>query len=128
MAKIKLGNRPKNFKRVIKFPMLDGTTGAIEMTYKYRTRTEFGTFIDDMLEKAGGVKTDVADEKFSMAELMAKSADSNADYVLQVAEGWDVDAEFDKESIEQLGDEVPAAINAIMETYRTAITEGRLGN
>lgn len=127
MAKIKLGNRPKNFKRIVKFPMLDGTTGQIEMTYKYRTRKEFGEFIDALLKKAG--ETNKAEgAEFSMAELMEKTAGSNADYILDVAEGWDVDAEFTKENLEQLSDEVPAAAAAIMEQYRAAVTEGRLGN
>lgn len=39
MAKIKLGARPKNFTRTVSFPMLDGSTGKIEVTYKYRTRS-----------------------------------------------------------------------------------------
>lgn len=127
MAKIKLGARPKNFKRSVKFPMLDGSTGQIECTFIYRTRKEFGEFIDELVT-AAGEKERPADEKFSMAELMEKTAGSNADYVLKVVEGWDVDADFTRENIEQLSDELPAAVNAIMETYRTAVTEGRLGN
>ena len=52
MAKIKLGNRPKNFKRIVKFQMLEGGEGAIECVYKYRTRKEFGEFIDGIMEAA----------------------------------------------------------------------------
>jgi hypothetical protein len=128
MAKIKLGNRPKNFKKVITFPMLDGSTGSIEVTYKYRTRTEFGFFIDEILEAAGKNKSQNGDTEFSMADLMEKTAGSNADYVLQVVEGWNLEEELSRANVEQLADELPAAVNAIMETYRVAITEGRLGN
>lgn len=126
MAKVVLGARPKNFKKVVKFPMLDGTTGQIEMSYKYRTRTEFGKFIDDLMEKAG--TTPAPDGKFSMADLMAKTADSNAEYILSVADGWDVVADFTLANVQQLADEIPGAANAIMEDYREAITAGRLGN
>lgn len=125
MAKIKLGNRPKSFKKSVSFPMLDGTTGVIEVSYKYRTRTEFGQFIDALMEAAG--KTPSSD-KFSMADLMEKTAGANADYIMQVVDGWDVDAEFTRENVQQLSDEVPAAVTAIMDGYRAAVTEGRLGN
>ena len=127
MAKIILGSRPKSFKSAVKFPMLDGTTGVIEISYRYRTRKEFGVFIDELMESAGSqVKPD--DEKFSMADLMEKTAGSNADYILQVVEGWNIESDLTHENVQQLADELPAAVNAIMEQYRTAITEGKTKN
>lgn len=127
MATIKLGARPKAFKRAVTFPMLDGTTGTIEVSFKYRTRKEFGEFIDTMMAAAGEQKP-AADEPFSMAALMEKTAGANADYVLQVADGWNLDEPLNHATVEQLSDEIPAAVTAIMEAYRVAITEGRLGN
>jgi len=127
MAKITLGQKPKAFKRQVSFPMLDGTTGQIEMTFRYRTRSEFGTFIDEMLADAGREKTPNPDD-FSMHDLMSKTAEANADYVIKVAEGWDLQDEFTRANVVQLSDEVPAAVLSIMEAYKTAITEGRLGN
>ena len=127
MAKITLGARPKSFKRVVKFPMIEGGEGSIECHFKYRTRKEFGVFIDELMESAGEtVKPD--DEKFSMAALMEKTAGSNADYVLKVMDGWNLESELTHSNIEQLSDEIPAAINAIMDAYRVAITEGLRGN
>jgi hypothetical protein len=125
MAKIKLGSRPKSFSKVVKFPMLDGSTGAINVTFKYRTRTEFGEFIDALL--AGAEKSPEGAE-FSMEELMHKAAGSNADYLLQVIEAWDLDEDLNRANLQQLSDEVPAAVVAIMDIYRSACTEGRLGN
>ena len=52
MTKIVLGKRPDTFKRAVSFPMLDGSTGKITVDYVYRTKSEFGMFIDDLLEKA----------------------------------------------------------------------------
>ena len=52
-SKIKLGNRPKSFKRIVTFDMLEGGKGSIECIYKYRTRSEFGVFVDALMEAAG---------------------------------------------------------------------------
>jgi hypothetical protein len=126
-SKIMLGKRPASFNHTVKFPMLDGTEGSIACVFKYRTRKEFGVFIDGIMEAAG--MTPQADgEKFSMATLMEKTAGANADYILQVLDGWNLEEELSRASLEQLADEIPAATTAIMEQYRVAITEGRLGN
>ncbi len=126
MAKLKLGNRPKNFKRVVKFDMLDGTQCEIEAVFKYRTRSEFGVFIDGLFEQAKS--KDSSAGNLSMAELMEKTRETNADYLLDILDGWDLDEELDRQSLQQLADEVPGAVGAMMESYRTAIIDGRVGN
>lgn len=126
-TKIKLGSRPKSFTRIVKFPMLEGGEGSIECTFKYRTRSEFGVFIDALVESAGA-KPKEDGEKFSMEELMERTAGQNAKYILDVLEGWNLDEDLNQANVQQLADELPAAAAAIMETYRTAVTEGRLGN
>jgi hypothetical protein len=126
MAKIKLGSPPKNFRHVVKFPMLDGSEGAIEVSFVYRTRKQFGEFIDSLVTGAKDAPTD--GEAFSMARLMAKAAGSNADYIMRVADGWNLDEPFNLETVGQLADEIPAAATAIMEAYSGAVQNGRLGN
>ena len=126
-TKIKLGSRPKSFTRIVKFPMLEGGEGSIECTYKYRSRSEFGVFIDALLESAGAKPKDDG-EKFSMAELMERTAGQNAKYIMDVLEGWNLDEDLSQANVQQLADELPGAAAAIMETYRTACVEGRLGN
>lgn len=125
-TKIKLGNRPKNFPRTISFPMLDGSQGSIEVSYKYRTRTEFGAFLDVLFKDAG--ISPAEGDAILMEKVMAKTRDSNAAYILQVIDGWNLDEPFTLEAVRQLCDELPAASAAIMEGYRLAINEGRLGN
>ena len=124
--KIKLGNRPKNFKRVITFPLIEGGEGAIEVTYKYRTRQEFGSFIDGIF--AAAKEEQPQDGEFKMSDLMGKTRDKNAAYLLDVIEGWNLDEPLNRETAEQLCDELPAAAAEIMEVYRSATVEGRLKN
>ncbi len=130
MAKIKLGARSASFKKNIKVPMLDGSEATVEVQYVYRTRTEFGAFVDSMLAKAGVEPASQAEEdvKFSLESALAKTRDTNASYIREIALGWNLDEEFNVENIRQLCDEVPGAALAIIDSYRVAVSEGRLGN
>ena len=120
MATIKLGATPKTIKHTVKFPMLDGTQGEIACIFKYRTRREFGEFVERL---SGQVKP--AD---GVAAVHAGEVEQRASYLLDILEGWDLDVKLSRESLIQLADELPAAANAILDAYRGAIIEGRLGN
>lgn len=124
--KIKLGARPESFKRTVTFPLVEGGEGAIEVSYKYRTKTEFGEFIDRLFADAKEERP--ADGEFKMADLMAKARDKNAAYLLDVMDGWNLEEPLNRETAEQLCDEIPAAATEIMEVYRQAIVEGRVKN
>ena len=140
MAKVKLGARPKNFKRELKFTMIDGSIGSMEVTYTYRTRKEIGAFADETqakikaaldveieaVKKAGEAGDDLPE--FKQSDSIARQDEFNVDYVMESVEGWNLDIPFDREAVEQLAEELPAAITAIIGTYRDAILEGRLGN
>ncbi|GAB3763469.1 hypothetical protein GCM10028796_17010 [Ramlibacter monticola] len=128
MAKIKLGARPKSFKRTVKFPMLEGGEGAIEVSFKYRTRSEFGAFLDEVMAAGKARAQEQPSEDLSVEELHKRTAAANTDYILQIADGWNLDEEFSHANVLQLCDELPGAANAVMEIYRVAINEGRLGN
>jgi len=136
MAKIKLGSRPKNFKREIKFPMLDGTTGTFNATFKYMTRSEYAEFIDARIQEAvAAEKTSTAAPASADSEILysAKADSEKTDaakvsFVMAVVESWDLDVPFDREAVTQLADEIPAGITAVIDTYRMAVVEGRLGN
>jgi len=151
MAKIKLGERPKSFKHTVTFPMLDGSKGNIEVTYKYRTRTEYGTFLDDwrkrrkaMLEADQAQEQQARDaaakaaaeagqeppaQEFSTGDAQRKISEASADFLLEIAEGWNGDdIPFERDGLEQLADDLPAAVAAMQDADWLAITEGRLGN
>lgn len=127
MANITLGKRPESFKHPVKFPMLDGTVGEITITFKYRTRTEYGQFIDKVMADAG-IENRKGQEKISLEALMKQSNNNSADHLMQVILDWDLAVPLSRDAVKQLSDEQPAAAAEIMETYRVACNEGRLGN
>lgn len=129
MATIKLGARPKNFTQTITVPMHEGETGVIKVSYRYRTRTEYGAFIDGLVRDSGVPAVADGEEIGAvMTRAMAAARDKNADYIMQIVDGWNLEAEFSRAAVVQLCDELPGAALAIMKAYTDAITEGRLGN
>lgn len=132
MAKITLGKSPKSFKSKVTFPLPGGETGSIEASYIYRTRREFGELIDELFgaqQEAQAPVDSAAPEPFSMAKTMDKTVEANADYLVRIMDGWDIDGTpFNRANAMQLCDELPGAAMALIEGYRSAITEGRLGN
>lgn len=140
MAKIILGKRPKNFKRTVTFEMPGEGAGSIEVNFKYRTRTEFAAFQDEIQAavKAEGEKeiarlTEAAKNSeqvpdLTQSDIIARQNEFNVNYLMGAVEGWNLDVPFDRESAAQLADELPAAVIAIMSDYRAAVMDGRLGN
>lgn len=130
MAKIVLGKRPESFKKKVTVQLPEGEMGEITVIYKYRTRKEFGEFVDGLFAAANVTPAGTSDEevKFSLVQALAKMTGTNASYVMETLLGWDLAAEFSRESVEQLCDELPGVAMAIIDTYRQACVEGRLGN
>ena len=145
MTKIVLGKRPKTFAPVtVTVPMPEGGTGEIGVTYKYRTRKQYGELFDGLFAEAGvkpaelplSLPADGADipealaeaERFSLEEMLKGLTDKNATVIMNVLEGWDLDQPFTLPNVEQLCNELPGAALAVIERYRQACIEGRLGN
>ena len=130
MAKIVLGKRPKSFTRKITVQLPEGGSGDITVNYLYRTRKEFGEFMDEVFKDAGFKPGNAAEEEvsLSLAQALSKTVDQNAAYIMRIADGWDLAAEFTLTNVEQLCDELPGVAIAMIDTYRQAVAEGRLGN
>jgi hypothetical protein len=145
MTKIKLGAAPKKFSKDLSFPMLDGTVGTMQVIYKYRSRSDFAAFVDAIVanikadgeaqiaaskEKiaAGADAESVLTYGLSETEMAQKKGAKQADFIMGIVEGWNLDVPFDRAAVEQLVDELPLAAETIVRSYREAITEGRLGN
>lgn len=139
-TKIKLGERPKSFDKTIEFPMLDGSTGCIPVTYLYRSRKELAEMTDevqsvaraaaaaDMEAVKAKIERQEEVEPMKQVEITDREISLQVDYVMKAVTGWGLDVKFDRAAVEQLVDEVPAAIPALVEGYRAAINQGRLGN
>lgn len=126
MAKIVLGKPPKTFKRNVSFVTIDGEEAIIECGFKYRTRSEYGQFFDSIMQDA---KEEMpADGNISLEKILEKTANKNADYLLKILDSWNLDEELNRATLQQLSDEYPMAVTAILDSYRTAILEGRVGN
>lgn len=155
MTKIKLGVQPKTVSHDLSFPMLDGTIGEVKLEYVYRNRKAFAEFIDThiaairaeadaAIEKAkaeakaeadaaksaakDGADVGVTAPRVSEAEITAKQIESHVNFIMGAVSGWNLDIPFDRESVEELVTTLPQAAGAIIQSYRTAMTEGRLGN
>lgn len=127
MAKIVMGKKPESFSSTVKFPLLTGGDGAVKCEYKYRTKKEFGEFIDEMTKDAGADFETGTTPTFG--EIMAKTVEKSGKYLAQALKGWDVEGfELNEETAIQFADEFPGGATAIMERYREACVEGRLGN
>lgn len=129
-SKIKLGQRPKTFKPFpVKFELPeDGTEATIEVTYKYRTRKEFGALVNEMYADAGIVQPKTESGSVDFEKLHQQLGEKSAGHLLKSIEAWNLDERLGLESLKQLCDEMPAAAAALSMAYAAACTEGRLGN
>ncbi len=128
--KVVLGKRPETFKPIpVAFELPDGAQASITATYRYRTRTEFGDLIDALFTEAGETPpVEGGIEVGLLRKVMEKTRDKNADYLLKILAAWDLESPVGIDVLRQLADELPAASLALMEAYRAACVEGRLGN
>ena len=126
MATISLGKAPKNFKKIVSVPMHDGTNGAVECLFKYRTATEYGDLVDRM-NATPTMSLDPDNQDLLGQQLRVKTR-RNAEFLLEVLDGWNLDVSLTLDAAVQLCDELPGAADEIFEVYRRATVEGRLGN
>jgi hypothetical protein len=126
MATISLGKAPKSFKKIVSVPMHDGTTGAIECLFKYRTAIEYGDLVDRM-NATPAMSLEPGEQDLLGQQLRVKTR-RNAEFLLEVLEGWNLDVPLTLEAAIQLCDELPGAADETFEVYRRATVEGRLGN
>jgi len=138
MAKFKFGAAPEHFDHEVKAPIADSVEYSINVKYKYRTRTQFAKLMDELVseaEKKGTKKPKKKSEEKvesdqTFLEIIQNQNDSavGIDYILIIADGWDLEEEFNRANLVRLMDEFPAAITAIAVTYRDCIMEGRVKN
>ena len=102
MAKLKLNPDP-TFKAKVAVPV-PGGTADVEFTFKYRDRKTALAWVDE-----------------------SKDAEE-ADLMLEMAEAWDLDDPFDRDSMEKLCNSYPGASRAVADRYMRELAGIRQGN
>ena len=128
MAKFKFGERPKTFKHTVKWKDIYGVNNELTVDFVTRSRKEFGELFDEMLADAKKTRGGLEVEDMSMTEIMESTGGNNAKYILAAVDKWDVDEDLNLENAQRFADEYAGGANALMEAYRKACLEGKLGN
>jgi len=128
MAKLVLGKTPENFKPFnVKFTLPDGEDDQIKVTFKYKTRSQFAAFLNELFVEAGEVKPD-AEEKVDFEKLFSKGGEKTVAHLTKIIADWDFVEKPTSDTLRQLHDQAPAAAAAMTAAYSAACSEGRLGN
>ena len=124
-AKITLGKTPETFKpATVHFELPDGSKGAIEVTYKYRTREQYGEFVDQTAQSVH----DAIVGGTGVSSTITAGIASDAEMLVGCVASWDLGEPVTAEVARQLSNEYPAVVNALLGGYRRVIAEGHLGN
>lgn len=127
MAKLVLGKTPANFKPFnVKFTLPDGDEDQILVTFRYKTRSQFAAFLNELFAESGEVRE--SDEKVDFEKLFAKGGDKTVSHLSKIIADWDFSEKPTAETLRQLHDQAPAAAAAMTSAFSAACTEGRLGN
>ena len=123
---IKLGNRPKHFKEIeVAVTLPDGSEGVIPVTYKYKTKAEFGAWQDAIVASAAPSDGEAP----SWEAIYRQAGERSADMLLEIVDAWGLDVPLSRESIIELEADCGAAvIPALFKAFGAACREGRLKN
>lgn len=128
MAKYIRGSAPTHFKHKVTFNVLSGGKADVVMDYHYRTASQHAAFVAQIHPELMDGPAEPASTGVDVVALSAKAIDRNVRYIMGAANGWDLDDEFSEANVRQFCDEQPAGAQAVINSYREAITEGRAKN
>jgi len=152
MAKIKIDLDPKGpltYDREVPIPTPSGKPLKVTFTFKHRTREQMAELRERYIAKARDAyilaTAEVEQEKAKreaeekagrtylppeakLVEGIPEAIANDVAAVLDVADGWNLDAEFTAENIGKFLMLYAAAPKAIGDDYFVSMTEGRLGN
>lgn len=130
MAKLVLGKPPATFKPIpVKYTLPDGQEDELLITYKYKTRSQYAEFLDEMRARAGAPAPVVgSDAPLDFKTLFAQGGAKTTGHLAEIVAAWDLADPVTADSLAALHDQCPAAAVAIVEGYADPCTQGRLGN
>lgn len=103
MAKLSLKANP-TFNAKVGIPVAGGSPVDVEMTFKHRTRQEFGEWLKSLEGK------------------------ERTQAVMECVEGWELSDPFNEESVHTLNDNYMGAANAIVEKYLQELSAAKVKN
>lgn len=106
MAKIQLTAAP-TFKHAVEIPVPGESPASVEFVFKGRTKAQFKEFMDSL-----------SDAKVR----------EDADIVMDIACGWELDEPFDRDNVVKLVESYIGAARMIVETYIAELTAARAKN
>lgn len=126
--KIVLGKRPKTFKEItVTVTLPDGSEGIIPVTFRYKTKKEFGAWQDAGIKQAGNMKDEAGN--FSWVQFYEVAGDRSADLLLDIIDSWGLDLPLNKDTLLAAEEDCGAGVfPALFKAFGYACREGRLGN
>ena len=105
MAKIKLVlTASPTFKAKVNIPIAGAPAVPVEFTFKHRSKEAFAEWVKGISEK------------------------EDADLLMEVASGWELEDAFDKDNIALMCENYMGAARAVIEKYISEQTAAKLGN
>ena len=127
MAKLIIGKTPVNFKPFnVKFTLPDGEEDQILVTFRYKTRSQFAVFLNELYNETGEDKP--ADDKIDFEKLFAKGGEKTVAQLTKIIADWDFAEKPTADTLRQLHDQAPACAAALTASFAKACTDGLLGN
>ncbi len=128
--KVTLGTRPTSFKQTVRVVLHDAEEGEIVVSFRYRTRKEYGQLIDTLADRGRATVTVAGegDDARAMEVFVRTRTALQVEHLMEIMDGWNLDQPFDRAHVQQLNEELPGLAQAIIDRYQQASMEGRLGN
>lgn len=128
MAKYIRGSAPKSFSHKVTFDVLSGGKADVTMSYRYRTSSQQAAFVAEIHPELIDGPKENADAGVDVVALNAQALARSVKYIMGAAEGWNLEDDFNEANVRQFCDEQPAGAQAVINAYRTALSEGRAKN
>lgn len=121
--KFKIKQNP-TFKAKVVIPVVGGDGVETEFEFKYLTRKELAAMYDKWSDEAKKLTF----EDVTLAELTEQEMKLQVMQIKDIVCGWDIEDEFNDESIEGLVNISINIVKAITDVYQKAYVESKLGN
>ena len=93
-----------SFKSKVEIPVAGSKPAEVEFTFRHKSKDALKEWLDSMQDK------------------------EDADAILEIATGWDLEDPFDKSAVEKMAQNYVGSTGAIIAKYLTELTGKSLGN